>query len=41
MLHMMEAAVQRFQQPEFCTQEAAAKIERAFLALTEYLDGVF
>jgi chemosensory pili system protein ChpA (sensor histidine kinase/response regulator) len=41
MLRAMEAAVQRFlQQPEFCTQEAAAKIERASFALTEYLDGV-
>ena len=40
-LRAMEAAVQRFlQQPEHCTQDAAAKIERASFALTEYLDGV-
>ncbi len=40
-LRAMEAAVQKFvQQPEHCTQEAAAKIERASFALTEYLEGV-
>ena len=40
-LRAMEAAVQKFvQQPENCTQEAAAKIERASFALTEYLEGV-
>lgn len=40
-LRAMEAAVQRFlQQPEYCNQDAAAKIERASFALTEYLDGV-
>ena len=37
----MEAAVQKFvQQPEHCNTEAAAKIERASFALTEYLQGV-
>ncbi len=41
LLRAMEAAVQRFlQQPEYCNQDAAAKIERASFALTEYLDGV-
>ena len=41
LLRAMEAAVQRFlQQPEHCNQDAAAKIERASFALTEYLDGV-
>ncbi len=40
-LRAMEAAVQRFmQQPEQCTQDAAAKIESASFALTEYLEGV-
>ena len=40
-LRAMEAAVQKFvQQPENCNQEAAAKIERASFALTEYLEGV-
>ncbi|MES2512007.1 MAG: Hpt domain-containing protein [Pseudomonadota bacterium] len=40
-LRAMEAAVQKFvQQPEHCTQDAAAKIERASFALTEYLEGV-
>jgi chemosensory pili system protein ChpA (sensor histidine kinase/response regulator) len=40
-LRAMEAAVQKFvQQPELCNQEAAAKIERASFALTEYLEGV-
>ena len=40
-LRSMEAAVQRFvQQPEHCSQEAAARIERASFALTEYLEGV-
>ena len=40
-LRAMEAAVQRFlQQPEHCNHDAAAKIERAGFALTEYLDGV-
>ena len=40
-LRAMEAAVQRFvQQPEHCSLDAAAKIERAGFALTEYLQGV-
>ena len=40
-LRSMEAAVQRFvQQPEQCNQDAAARIERASFALTEYLEGV-
>ncbi len=40
-LRAMEAAVQKFvQQPEQCNQDAAAKIERASFALTEYLEGV-
>ncbi len=40
-LRAMEAAMQRFvQQPEQCTQDAAAKIESASFALTEYLEGV-
>ena len=41
LLRAMEAAVQRFvQHPEHCSQEAAAKIERASFALTEYLGAV-
>lgn len=40
-LRSMEAAVQRFvQRPEQCNQEAAAKVEQASFALTEYLEGV-
>jgi len=40
-LRAMEAAMQRFvQQPEQSTQDAAAKIESASFALTEYLEGV-
>ena len=40
-LRAMEAAVQKFiQRPEQCSQEAAAKIEAASFALTEYLEGV-
>ena len=40
-LRAMEAAVQRFiQHPEQCSQEAAAKVELASFALTEYLEGV-
>ncbi len=40
-LGAMEAAMQRFvQQPEQSTQDAAAKIESASFALTEYLEGV-
>ncbi|WP_096671284.1 hybrid sensor histidine kinase/response regulator [Polaromonas sp. AET17H-212] len=41
LLRAMEAAVQRFvQRPEQCSQEAAAKVEQASFALTEYLEGV-
>ena len=37
----MEAAVQRFvERPELCNEAAAAKVERAGFALTEYLEGV-
>lgn len=40
-LRAMEGAVQKFvQQPEQCSQDAAAKIERAGFALTEYLESV-
>jgi chemosensory pili system protein ChpA (sensor histidine kinase/response regulator) len=40
-LRAMESAVQKFiQQPEHCSVDAAAKIERAGFALTEYLQGV-
>ena len=40
-LRAMEAAVQRFVlYPEQCNLEAAAKIERASFALTEYLEAV-
>ncbi len=40
-LRAMEAAVQKFvQQPEQCSQDAAARIERASFALTEYLEGI-
>ena len=40
-LRAMESAVQKFvQQPEQCNQDAAAKIEYASFALTEYLEGV-
>ena len=40
-LRAMEAAVQKFvQQPDQCSQDAAAKVERASFALTEYLEGV-
>ncbi len=40
-LRSMEAAVQKFvQQPEHCDQDAAAKIERASFALSEYLEAV-
>ncbi|MCJ7800538.1 MAG: hypothetical protein MUP33_12435, partial [Polaromonas sp.] len=40
-LRAMEAAVQKFvQQPDQCNQEAAARIERASFALTEYLECV-
>ena len=40
-LRAMETAVQKFvQQPELCSQDAAAKIENASFALTEFLQGV-
>ncbi|WP_439519737.1 Hpt domain-containing protein [Hydrogenophaga sp.] len=40
-LRAMEAAVQRFvQRPNTCTEEAAAKVERASFALVEYLEAV-
>ncbi len=40
-LRAMEAAVKRFgQKPQTCTEESAAKIERASFALVEYLEGV-
>jgi len=40
-LKAMEALVQKFvQRPELCSEEAAAKVERASFALTEYLEGV-
>ena len=40
-LRAMEAAVQKFiQRPEQCSQDAAAKVELASFALTEYLEGV-
>jgi chemosensory pili system protein ChpA (sensor histidine kinase/response regulator) len=40
-LRSMEAAVQKFvQHPEQCNQDAAAKIERASFALSEYLEAV-
>jgi chemosensory pili system protein ChpA (sensor histidine kinase/response regulator) len=41
MLRCMESAVQKFvEKPELCTEPAAAKVERAGFALTEYLEGV-
>lgn len=41
MLRSMEAAVQKFvERPELCTEAAAAKVERAGFALTEYLEAV-
>ena len=41
LLRAMEAAAQKFvQQPEHCTTESSAKLERASFALTEYLQGV-
>ena len=37
----MESAVQKFvDRPELCSEAAAAKVERAGFALTEYLEGV-
>ncbi|MGQ2980801.1 MAG: Hpt domain-containing protein, partial [Polaromonas sp.] len=41
LLRSMEAAVQKFiQRPDLCSQDAAAKVELASFALTEYLEGV-
>ena len=41
LLRCMESAVQKFvEKPELCTEGAAAKVERAGYALTEYLEGV-
>src|SRR4051812_49777403 len=41
MLRAMEAAVQKFvERPELCSEPAAAKVERAGHALTEYLEAV-
>ncbi|MCY7308267.1 MAG: hybrid sensor histidine kinase/response regulator, partial [Rhodoferax sp.] len=40
-LRAMEALAQKFvQRPELCSEDAAAKVERASFALTEYLEGV-
>lgn len=40
-LRAMEALAQKFvQRPEFCSEEAASKVERASFALMEYLEGV-
>ncbi len=40
-LRSMEAAAQKFvERPELCSEAAAAKVERAGFALTEYLEGV-
>jgi chemosensory pili system protein ChpA (sensor histidine kinase/response regulator) len=40
-LRAMEALAQRFvQRPELCSDDAAARLERASFALTEYLEGV-
>ncbi|WP_332815074.1 hybrid sensor histidine kinase/response regulator [Ramlibacter sp.] len=40
-LRAMEAAVQKFvERPELCSEAAAAKVERAGFALTEYLEAV-
>ncbi|WP_298927852.1 Hpt domain-containing protein [uncultured Ramlibacter sp.] len=41
MLRAMESAVQQFvERPELCIEPAAAKVERAGFALTEYLEGL-
>ena len=41
MLRAMEALAQKFvQRPEFCSDEAALKVERASFALTDYLEGL-
>jgi chemosensory pili system protein ChpA (sensor histidine kinase/response regulator) len=40
-LRAMEALAQKFvQRPELCSDDAAAKVEKASFALTEYLEGV-
>ncbi len=40
-LRAMEALAQKFvQRPEFCSEEAATKVERASFALMEHLEGV-
>jgi chemosensory pili system protein ChpA (sensor histidine kinase/response regulator) len=40
-LRAMETLAQKFvQHPEFCSEESAAKVERASFALSEYLEGV-
>ena len=40
-LRAMEALAQKFvQRPELCSDDAAARVERASFALTEYLEGV-
>jgi len=40
-LRAMEALAQKFvQRPEFCSEEAATKVERASFALIEYLEAV-
>jgi chemosensory pili system protein ChpA (sensor histidine kinase/response regulator) len=40
-LRAMETVVQKFvQRPELCSEDAAAKVERASFALTEYLESV-
>lgn len=41
MLRSMEGAAQKFvERPELCTEAAAAKVERAGFALTEYLEAL-
>jgi chemosensory pili system protein ChpA (sensor histidine kinase/response regulator) len=41
MLRSMEAAAQKFvERPELCSESAAAKLEKAGFALTEYLEGL-
>src|SRR5688572_26806749 len=41
MLRSMEGAAQKFiERPELCTEAAAAKVERAGFALTEYLEAM-
>ncbi len=41
LLRAMEALAQKFvQRPELCSDDAAAKVERASFAVTEYLEGV-